>query len=333
MKKSKALSKINLVAARSLSMAFSASGLSQLAERSRSTLTLLLLLLGTVSFAQQDPLYSQYLFNPMVINPAYAGLNNRFNGSVGYRTQWAGLEGQPQTMNASMHTSLVNNKVGTGLLIMNDRIGNLTTTEVNAAFSYKLELKNSTVSFGMQTGVQNFKSDNSAINPYDKTDDLFLSGERGTRFNVGAGVILKSEKYFLGLSVPRLLPTTFKSGELEADLYNQTFYAMAAYIHYVNEHIRIKPAALLRMVKGAPASVDVSLNLNLNSIHTLGLFTRNFGTYGILLQTLLKDQFKIGYAFEVPTNKSVGAQFTTHEIALGIQLSVFDFHDRSLSNF
>lgn len=290
-------------------------------------------LIATTSFAQQDPLYSQYLFNPMVLNPAYAGLNNRFNGSVGYRTQWTGLEGQPQTMNASIHSSLVGNKVGAGLLVMNDRIGNLTTTEINAAFSYKLEMENNTFSFGMQTGVQNFNSDNAGVNPYDKTDDLFLNGERGTRFNVGAGAILKSEKYFIGLSVPRLLPTTFKSGDLETELYNQTFYAMAAYIFYVNEHIRLKPAALLRTVKGAPAAVDISFNLNLNSIHTLGVFTRNFGTYGVLLQTLLKEQYRLGYAFELPTNKSVGAQFTTHEIALGIQLSAFSFHDRSLSNF
>lgn len=295
--------------------------------------TLALLLFATLSFAQQDPIYSQYLFNPMLVNPAYAGLNNRFNGSVGYRTQWMGLEGQPQTINASLHSSLVQNKVGAGLLVVNDRIGNLNTTEINAAFAYKLQLEKTTLSFGMQAGVQNFNSSMNGVNPFDPSDDLFLNGERGTRINLGAGLALKSDNYFIGLSVPRLLPTTFKSGDQEFDLYNQHLYLMGAYVHYLNEHIQVKPTVLLRGVKGAPASVDVAVNFNFNAIHTAGIFTRNFNTYGIMLQTLLKEQYRFGYVFEMPTGKSVGTQFTTHEIMLGIQLSTFDFHERSLSNF
>ncbi|MBX2895697.1 MAG: type IX secretion system membrane protein PorP/SprF [Cyclobacteriaceae bacterium] len=295
--------------------------------------TIACLLLATLSFAQQDPLYSQYLFNPLVLNPAYAGLNNNFNASVGYRTQWMGLEGQPQTINASLHSSLVQNKVGLGLLVSNDRIGSLNTTEINTSFAYKLQLEKTTLSFGMQAGVQNFNNSMKGINPYDPSDDLFLNGEQGTRINLGAGLALKSENYFIGLSVPRLLPTTFKSGNQEFDLYNQHLYLMGAYVHYLNEHIRLKPAVLLRGVKGAPASVDVAMNVNFNAIHTAGIFTRNFNTYGVLLQTLLKEQYRFGYVFEIPTNKSVGTQFTTHEIMLGIQLSAFDFHERSLSNF
>ncbi|MCW5909820.1 MAG: type IX secretion system membrane protein PorP/SprF [Cyclobacteriaceae bacterium] len=295
--------------------------------------TFAFLLLATLSFAQQDPLYSQYLFNPLVLNPANAGLNNRFNGSVGYRTQWMGLEGQPQTINASIHSSLVNNKGGAGLLVMSDRIGNLTTTEVNAAFAYKLQLENQTFSFGMQAGVQNFNSTNRQVNPYDKTDNLFLNGERGTRINLGTGIALKSENYFIGLSVPRLLPTKFQSGDQEFNLYNQHLYLVGSYVHYLNEHVRLKPAVLLRAVKGAPASMDVAFNVNFNAIHTAGIFTRNFNTYGLLLQTILKEQYRFGYVFEVPTGKSVGTNFTTHEIMLGIQLSAFDFHDRSFSNF
>lgn len=296
-------------------------------------ITLAFLLLATLSFAQQDPLYSQYLFNPLVLNPAYAGLNNRFNGSIGYRTQWVGLEGQPQTINASLHTSLVQNKVGSGLLVTNDRIGSLSSTEINASFAYKLQLENNIFSFGMQAGVQNFNNTLRGITPYDPTDNLFLNGERGTRINLGAGLALKSENYFVGLSIPRLLPTTFKSGDQEFDLYNQHLYLMGGYIHYLNEHIRLKPTTLIRAVKGAPASVDLAFNVNFNNIHTAGIFTRNFNTYGLLLQTILKDQYRFGYVFEMPTGKSVGTQFTTHEIMLGIQLSAFDFHERSTSNF
>jgi len=86
-------------------------------------------LLAAPLFAQQDPLYSQYMLNPLLINPSYAGLNNNFNAMVGYRMQWTGLEGQPHTLNASAHTSLVNNKIGLGILFVNDRIGNISNTE------------------------------------------------------------------------------------------------------------------------------------------------------------------------------------------------------------
>jgi type IX secretion system PorP/SprF family membrane protein len=149
---------------------------------------------------------------PLVINPAYSGLNNNFNVMVGYRTQWTGLDGQPQTFNASAHTSLVNNKVGAGILVTTDQIGNLKTTEANATFAYKLNLETSTFSFGMQAGVQSFISNYSSLSILDPGDLAFTGGEQGTRINMGVGAILKSEKYFIGFSVPRLLPTNFENG-------------------------------------------------------------------------------------------------------------------------
>ncbi len=285
------------------------------------------------AFAQQDPLYSQYMLNPLLINPAYAGLNNNLNAMVGYRTQWTGLEGQPTTINASAHTSLANNKVGAGFLLVNDRIGNITNTETNLSAAYKLNFKESVFSFGMQAGIQNYRTDYSELNIFDPSDNAFIGGERGTRLNIGAGAILKSEKFFIGVSVPRLLPSTFTNGGQEFELYNQHYYLMGAYVHYLNPQVRLKPTVLFRGVSGAPASVDLAFNVNINAIHTAGLFTRNFNTYGLLVQTLLKEQYRFGYVFELPTNKSVGTNFTTHEISLGVLLSAFSYHEHTLSNF
>jgi type IX secretion system PorP/SprF family membrane protein len=290
-------------------------------------------LLTNSLWAQQDPLYSQYMLNPLLINPAYAGLNNKFNGMVGYRTQWTGLEGQPQTVNASVHTSLVNNKIGAGIVFLNDRIGSISNTETNVSVSYKIQSDKHTFSFGMQAGIQSYRTDYSVLRILDPDDNAFTGGERGSRLNIGAGAVLKSERFFIGLSVPRLLPSTFKNGGQEFELYNQHYYLMGAYVHYLNEHIRLKPSLLLRGVKGAPPSADVAMNININAIHTAGVFTRNFSTYGILVQTLLSERYRFGYAFELPTNKSVGTQFTTHEISLGVLLSVFSYHDQSLGNF
>jgi type IX secretion system PorP/SprF family membrane protein len=282
--------------------------------------------------AQQDPLYAQYLFNPLVINPAYAGLNNTFNATVGYRTQWMGIDGQPETFNVSAHTSILDNRAGAGLLIVNDRIGSFSTTEANASFAYKLKFETSTFSFGMQAGVQGFNTNNN-LQVFDATDNLFQSGDRGTRMNIGAGVILSSETFLLGLSVPRLLPSQYKVGSQTYELYNQHFYLMGAYVHYLNERIRIRPGVLIRGVQNAPASIDINLNVNINAIHTAGIFTRNFGTYGVLLQTMFKEHYRFGYVFELPTEQSIGSQFTTHEVMLGIRIAALSFHDQSLSNF
>ncbi len=300
----------------------------------KKLLLLVIILSGSAAFAQQDPIYTQYILNPIIINPAYAGLGNNLNAMVSYRTQWVGLDGQPQTINASGNVSLVDNRVGTGITLTRDQIGSTITTEANAAFSYKLPLGDDRIlSFGMQGGVLNFRNDYSGLNPYDKSDPAFTGGERGSRINLGAGVILKSERFLFGLSIPRLLPTTFKAGTSQFDLYTQHFYLFGAYVWYLNERIRFKPTVLLRAVKGAPASVDLAANFNFSGLHTVGVFTRSFNTYGLLVQTLLAEKFRLGYVFELPTGNSVGSNFTSHEISLGIRMSVFDFHERTLSNF
>ncbi|HEY5690158.1 MAG TPA: type IX secretion system membrane protein PorP/SprF [Cyclobacteriaceae bacterium] len=292
------------------------------------------LTLFSFSFGQQDPLYSQYINNPMVINPAYAGLNNNLNASLSYRSQWGGFEGNPTTVNINGHISLVDNRVGTGILVVQDKIGNVTNTEFQVAGSYKLQLEDATFSFGMQAGVINFKSDFSKLNLADGGDPAFTGNENLSKPNIGAGVALKSERYFVGLSVPRLLSTTFKSSMGEQfDLYNQHFYLFGAYVFNMGTRIRLKPSVLFKSVKGSPLSTDLNFNLNIDQLYSAGIFTRNFNTYGLQVTALLKDQFRFGYTFEIPTANSVGTQFNTHELMLGIKMAVLTFHERSISNF
>lgn len=300
----------------------------------KKLLPLVLFAISLPAIAQQDPIYSQYIMNPLVINPAYAGLSNNLNVNGSYRIQWAGFEGQPNTFNLNGSTSLVDNKVGVGFMFSYDQIGNTKNMETNASFAYKLELGHDRVlSFGLQAGLINYRIDNSELNVYDEGDEVFMNNENGTALNIGAGLILKSPDFLIGLSVPRMLPTKFTAGESEFELYNQHYYLFGAYVFYLNEQLKFKPTALVRAVKGATASTDIGANIIFNSIHTAGVFTRNFKTYGLLLQTLYREKLRLGYVFELPTNKSVGANFTTHEISLGLRFSVFSFHDTTISNF
>jgi type IX secretion system PorP/SprF family membrane protein len=289
--------------------------------------------------AQVDPLYAQYLNNPMLINPAYAGLNNNLNAGISYRKQWAGFEGSPTTFNVNGHTSLFDNRMGVGLMIVKDNIGSNSNTEVHGTYAYRIDLDQKYLSFGLQAGFISYKASMSGINPYDKNDPAFTSPESITKPSFGTGLILHSDRYFLGLSVPRLLKAraTFTDpvtlDQIESQLYSQHFYAMGAYIFYVNEHIRLKPSVLLKSVKGSPMSADVNFQVNLEEKVTAGVYTRNLNAYGLMGQIKFGGSYRFGYAFEVPSGNSVGARFTTHEFSFGINMALFGFHTTSITNF
>jgi type IX secretion system PorP/SprF family membrane protein len=282
------------------------------------------------SMAQQDPLYSQYINNPFVLNPAYAGLTDNLNLSLSYRNQWGGYEGSPKTLNANGQVSLFDNKMGLGLMVVSDQIGSNNTNEVMAAYSYRVKLnRNKLFSFGLQAGITNFQIDNSKLNAYDNTDPLFQGNASETKPTIGLGMILKSDKFFVGVSVPRMLRANVNVGGEQASLYTQHFYAMGSYLIFLSERIRFKPAALFKMVSAAPASVDLNASLIIHEKYQAGLLTRNFNSYGIFLQALIKDRLQFGYVFEMPTGSSVGTNFTTHEITLGFRMNLFSFHNNS----
>ncbi|MBA4146184.1 MAG: hypothetical protein C0523_10490 [Cytophaga sp.] len=290
--------------------------------------------LAAVLIAQQDPIHAQYLFNPLVINPAYAGINNNLCASVAYRKQWTGLEGQPQTMLANGHVSVAENKVGLGAVLSHDETGVSSNVEMNMTFSYKLNLGNNNVlSFGLQGGVMQFKNEYAALHPYSADDPAFTGAERFTRINIGAGLIYKSDRFMAGLSVPRMLPSGSTAGAQKYQVYNQHLYAFGAYVWQFSERVYLKPSVLVRMVEGARPSADIASSFTIDQKYTAGLFTRNFKTYGVLGQAMLLKKLVVGYAFEIPLGNAIETTYTTHEILVGLRLSALHFHDTYSDRF
>jgi hypothetical protein len=121
--------------------------------------------------------------------------------------------------------------------------------------------------------------------------------------------------------------------DVVTNLYSQHFYANAAYVFFLSERVRFKPSILVKGVKGSPLSLDYNLFFNLDEKYTAGIFTRNLNTYGTLLQMKMGESFQLGYALEIPTNKSVGTVYSTHEFCLSMSLDVLSFHDKSLNSF
>jgi type IX secretion system PorP/SprF family membrane protein len=288
---------------------------------------------STGAFAQQDPLYAQYINNPLLINPAFAGSNKSWVTNIGYRRQWAGFDGSPTTLNFTSDIALVNNKVGAGLVVMQDRIGDSQNTEVSANYSYRIEKDDKSFLFGLSTGVMRFQMDPGRLNLQQAGDPAFAFVNE-TQFNTGAGAMLKTSRCIVGFSVPRLLPARItETGGQEIAVYNRHFYLFAGYVMPLSERLQFKPTTLLKGTVGAPVSIDLNATLVVDRIYTVGVLTRNFNTYGLLVQAWLKE-FRLGYVFEVPANRSVGQRFTSHDIALTYSLPFMAHHDRSrFTNF
>lgn len=283
--------------------------------------------------AQVDPLYAQYLTNPLTINPAYTGLNNNLNMSVSYRKQWAGFEGSPTTANVSAHTSLKNDRMGVGAIFVSDRIGSNKNMEAHVTYSYKIKAGNSTFAFGLQAGFINFRSNSAELNPFDPMDPAFSNDVNVTRPSFGAGAIVRSERYFIGLSAPRLLANAVDIGGVETKLYSQHYYLVGAYVFNLSERLRFKPSVLLKGVKGSPLSLDYNASFNLDEKYTIGLFARNLNTCGLLAQIRFAEAYRLAYTFETPLNNSVESRFTSHELTFGVNLSVFSFQPTTITNF
>ena len=292
----------------------------------KKLLTLFVFFFCLTAMAQQDPLYSQYINNLLVINPAYSGSTTDLNMSAMYRKQWVGFEGSPATFNATGHIALSNNRMGAGLIVLQDKIGSDKTSEITFTYGYHLPLNNEmTLSFGLQGGAINYYSDYSdlKVNPADSK----FTNQSVWKPNFGTGFILKNEKFLVGFSVPKLLKANSSVEQLSTSLYNQHAYALGAYVFQVSYRMKLKPWVLARMIKGAPASLDYGASVKIDDSYSLGFFTRNFETYGTFAQINFGDHLRFAYVFELPTKNSVGTQFTTHELTMGVRLSTLSFHD------
>jgi type IX secretion system PorP/SprF family membrane protein len=295
----------------------------------KSILALSLFLGSQMLSAQQDPLYSQYFNNPMLINPAFAGSNDRLYAGLAYRSQWSGIDGGPTTFNFNGHLSLVNNKIGVGVITMQDKVGDVKNTQYGGTMAYRIKLTHSVFSFGMQAGFTRYATDQDGVNV--RNPDPLFTPFSETKFNTGVGLLLKGDRYALGLSVPQLLSQSVSMGGQSIQLYQQTYYLYGSYIFYLNENIELKPSTLLRASSGLPLSMDLNANFTFNRLYTAGLFTRNLNTYGVLLQAIFKD-IRAGYVFELP-GKGSALNFNTHEISLAISLDVLASHNHSSTGF
>jgi type IX secretion system PorP/SprF family membrane protein len=293
-------------------------------------ISLVCLCFSFISHGQQDPLYSQYFNNPMLINPAFAGSLERLYLGVAYRSQWSGIEGGPVSFNFNTHTSLVDNRVGAGVVVVQDQTGTIKNNFYGGVASYRIKLPNYTYfSFGMQMGMARYATNTEGLNVFNP-DPLFTPFSE-TKFNTGVGVLLNNDRYSVGFSVPQLLANTASLGGQPMKVYSQNYYLFGSYVINFSERIQFKPSTLMRFTSGSSPAIDINANVNFNRLYTAGVLVRNLNTFGLLLQGVYKN-FRLGYVFEVPS-KSSALNFNTSEVSLAISLDVLSHHNHSNTGF
>lgn len=280
------------------------------------------------SFGQQDAQYTQYMYNTISVNPAYAGSRDVLSLTGLYRTQWVGLEGAPKTMTFSGHTPLRNKKLGLGVSIVRDQIWIQDETYLDIDLSYTINTSdNGKLAFGLKGGAHLLNIDFSRTNPENSSDDDFdLSNNVDNKFspNVGFGIYYYTDRFYLGYSAPTLLKTNYYDNDVSSVSYlakdRVNHYLIAGYVFDLSADVKLKPAVLFKAVQGAPLQADLSGNLLFNDKLTLGLAYRWDAALSGLIGFQLSEGLMIGYAYDWETTELNNYNSGSHEIILRYEL-------------
>ena len=270
--------------------------------------------------AQQLPLYSQYMFNTLEINPAYAGFKQSIQFTSIYRKQFNGIKDSPQTALVSGDMPIGDTKLGVGLKIVDDRISITKTLGAQGSLSYRIEGDNSNLAFGLQVGAMNYKADFSRLNVTNAGDPVFAQNLNALTANFGTGIFYNTDKFYAGLSVPNLVRTHLRQVDVALSEYtvkqNAHMYLNAGYLITLNDNFILKPSFLLRGVKGIPLNYDINANLFFREIMSGGISYRSHSALVGLLDFRLIPTLRLGYAYDYNLGRINNFAKATHEIIL-----------------
>lgn len=286
-------------------------------------------LIGTSTYGQQEPQYTQYMYNPTVINPAYAGSKGYTSIYGLYRTQWVGLEGAPKTANISMNKPIEGSKLGYGVSVLSDKIGVSDETQIAVDLAYTLFLQNdSRLAFGLKASGNFLNIDYTKLNQYNPGEQV-LQNNITNQFspNVGVGFYYYNKKSYLGASVPMLLNTE-KYDDINKTQVNQRYhvYLMGGRVYDLSYNLKFKPAFVSKIVAGAPLQLDVSTNFMFNEKFIIGAAYRWSASVSMLAGFQLNDNLFIGYGYDAETTRLSNYNSGSHEIFL--QFDLFRKHSK-----
>lgn len=281
-----------------------------------------LLFLGFVSYSQQDAQYTQYMYNTINVNPAYAGSRGVMSIFGLHRTQWLGLDGAPITNALSVNTPIENSNLGLGLSFVNDRIGPTVENTISADVSYTIKTSETyKLAFGVKGTANLFNLDVSKLSIQNQSDPLLQNLNNNFSPNIGAGIYLHSEKSYLGFSIPNFFETKrYDDNDVAVFKERMNLYLIGGYVFDLSSNLKFKPAFLGKAVKGAPLQLDVSGNFLINDKFVLGAAWRWSAAVSFMAGFQVNDGLFIGYGYDLETTKLANYNSGSHEIFLRFEL-------------
>lgn len=299
-----------------------------------------ILSLGFVTFtrAQQDAQYTQYMYNTVSINPAYAGSRGVLSLSALHRSQWVGLDGSPQTQTFNIH-SPVSERVGVGLSVINDEIGNGTNqdTYFDAVFSYSVPISYAgKLSFGLKAGGHLLNIDFTRLQNFNPSQTTIQESNIDNRFapNFGAGVYYHTERFYAGLSIPNFLETVhFENSGSNSFLATErmNWYFISGLVTDLSYDWKFKPAVLFKLVEGAPFQADLSANFMYREKLTLGAAYRWSAAWSALFGYQISEQFMIGLAYDREITELGSQAFNDGSFEVFLRYELFNKRRRVLT--
>lgn len=276
------------------------------------------------AFAQQDAMYSQYMFNSLAINPAYAGSRNVLSATALFRSQWTGIAGAPKTGTFTIDAPINEKRIGLGLQVFSDKLGITSTSGAVASYAYRIRTDKGTLSFGLQASGSQYKANYTSVvlDPENAGNDpAFSTNANKFLLNFGTGVYYNSDRFYIGLSAPELLTNKLHNNttELEngpvAKQEIHLFFA-AGYVFPLSDEFKLKPSVLFKGVKGAPLEGDFNATLWIKDVIAVGAQYRTNADVSGLLELQLSPQIRLGYAYDHSITPLRNYNSGGHEIML-----------------
>jgi type IX secretion system PorP/SprF family membrane protein len=273
--------------------------------------------------AQQDAMYTHYMYNTLAVNPAYAGSRDALTATLLHRSQWVDFKGAPVTQTLTLHTPLKSRKIGLGFSAVNDQVGPVKSTAMYVDFAYILKLtEKSRLAFGLKGGLNMMQIKLSSIALDEGTDPAFQNNVSSQLLpNFGFGMYYYRERFYAGISAPKLLENNFRTNETSgstriASEQRHYFLIMGTQVK-LGENLEFKPTAFVKVTNAAPVEADLTASFIFNKRILAGVMFRTGDALGALIGVNITDQFHVGYSFDWSYgNKTFKYNSGSHEIML-----------------
>jgi len=281
-------------------------------------LMVIVIVLGVAlhSYAQQHIMYTQYMFNGLAINPAYAGSHEDLNVTALVREQWAGLKGAPSTQTLAAHGQLKNNQAGIGAVFLHDQVGVTHEYGFYGSYAYKIPMEKGTISMGLQVGFTSYRENLNDLLLQTRPAPDFQDHKSAFLPNFGAGIFYTADRFYAGFSIPRMLQNNLDKDNVTTVAKEiRHYFLTGGYVFDLSNALRLKPNVLVKVVEGAPVQIDLNANLLIQDIFWVGISHRSMADWAAILEIQINPKFRLGYSYDfVNVTELSKVQSGSHEL-------------------